>query len=578
MSNDDVQSVNLNKSPRPKSNTAKRIEQTVFFKPKVAQTAVITKQDIRQTLDPALFAVKDVRCRDNGENTDTAEISIVYQNTRGLRTKIDDFYVSVCDTEFDIIILTETWLNDQICSPQLFGTNYTVYRNDRDPESTGKKRGGGVLIAVSNRLSSSRISVEVQCEVEQLWVNIDGGCRTICLGTVYLPPDVSSSISAIEKHIDSALAVSKNLQPPDFHLIFGDFNQPGLSWKCSPSGKLYVDPVYSTSTTAGSALVDGMTVLNMEQINPVSNVYGRTLDLVFANGNAIGYCVITEAAEPLTNADEHHPPLLANLRCPSLVKFNDLVDGRAFDFYRADFPGLNLALQRIDWSILDVDDVDEAVHLFNQTLTSLFCTYVPKPKEKHKPPWSNHRLRVLKRKRATALKRYSRSRNVSTKLDFTSASSRYRNYNRELYSIYVKRKQYDLRRNPKKFWSFVNEKRKESGLPAKMFLGEQSSSRLEDTCGLFAHQFSSVFGDCDVTTEDIEDAIKLVPENLCHIRIFYVIPPVNAAIRVERSVSREGGNVLTRARLPGNARGFWRTAFFWSWLTDDQETLTLDVV
>ncbi|XP_053686381.1 uncharacterized protein LOC128735925 [Sabethes cyaneus] len=453
------------------------------------------------------------------QNEDATGIIIFYQNIRGLRTKVDDFFVSVCDTEFDVIILTETWLNDQICSPQLFGTSYNVYRNDRDAESTGKKRGGGVLIAVSNRISSSRTSSNVECEIEQLWVDIAAGCRTIRLGAVYLPPDVSSSVIAIEKHINSALAVSENLQPHDFHLIFGDFNQPSLLWKRAHNGKLYVDPEYSAYTTANSALVDGMTVLGMEQINHVSNAYGRTLDLVFANGSAIDFCDIAEAAEPLTNADEHHPPLLVNMRCPSLARFSELTDGREFDFHRADFRGLNLALQGIDWSFLDGTDINEAVNLFNQTVTSLFNAYVPKPKVKHKPPWSNCRLRVLKRKKANALKRYSRCRNASTKLDFTSASSRYRNYNRHLYSVYVKRKQNDLRQNPKKFWSFVNEKRKESGLPAKMFLGEQSSSGLEDTCGLFAQQFSSVFTDSDVSTEEIEDAIKLVPENLCCINI-----------------------------------------------------------
>ena len=72
------------------------------------------------------------------------------------------------------MVLTETWLNDEILSQQLFGNGYSVYRNDRDPTSTGKNRGGGVLIAVSKRLSSTTSLIQVAQHIEQLWVKIDG--------------------------------------------------------------------------------------------------------------------------------------------------------------------------------------------------------------------------------------------------------------------------------------------------------------------------------------------------------------------------------------------------------------------
>ena len=70
-------------------------------------------------------------------------ISILYQNVRGLRTKVDEFFVAVSDVQYDVIVLTETWLNECFHSAQLFG-DYHVYRCDRNPLSTGKSRGGGV--------------------------------------------------------------------------------------------------------------------------------------------------------------------------------------------------------------------------------------------------------------------------------------------------------------------------------------------------------------------------------------------------------------------------------------------------
>lgn len=55
---------------------------------------------------------------------------IYYQNVRGLRTKIDDFFLAVSEALYDIIVLTETWLDEKIYSAQLFGNTYNVYRND----------------------------------------------------------------------------------------------------------------------------------------------------------------------------------------------------------------------------------------------------------------------------------------------------------------------------------------------------------------------------------------------------------------------------------------------------------------
>ncbi|XP_058813429.1 uncharacterized protein LOC131677318 [Topomyia yanbarensis] len=69
-----------------------------------------------------------------------SQLKMYYQNVRGLRTKIDELFVAASDAEHDVIILTETWLNDEINSLQLFGPRYSVYRNDRDPIAAGKKR------------------------------------------------------------------------------------------------------------------------------------------------------------------------------------------------------------------------------------------------------------------------------------------------------------------------------------------------------------------------------------------------------------------------------------------------------
>ena len=151
---------------------------------------------------------------------------------------MDELLIAVSDAEHDVIILTETWLNDEINSLQLFGPIYNVFRNDRDQAISGKTRGGGVLIAVSNKLASKQRTCPI-LDLEQLWVNIRYGEMNICVGGVYLPPDLSSDANVIQKHIDSARAVANSLDPHSINLIFGDYNQPGLVWIQHPLAMLY---------------------------------------------------------------------------------------------------------------------------------------------------------------------------------------------------------------------------------------------------------------------------------------------------------------------------------------------------
>lgn len=124
----------------------------------------------------------------NAQTPRRSSIGFYYQNVRGLRSKIDNFFTATSDAAYDVIILTETWLNDHIPSPLLFGQAYSVYRKDRDPIRTGKSRGGGVLVAVSNKLASWLSPVKVDESLEQLWVCVSFGELTIYVGVLYLWP------------------------------------------------------------------------------------------------------------------------------------------------------------------------------------------------------------------------------------------------------------------------------------------------------------------------------------------------------------------------------------------------------
>lgn len=52
------------------------------------------------------------------------KLNVYYQNARGMRTKTNIFYRNVCSNNYDIILLTETWLVDGIADSELFDCRY----------------------------------------------------------------------------------------------------------------------------------------------------------------------------------------------------------------------------------------------------------------------------------------------------------------------------------------------------------------------------------------------------------------------------------------------------------------------
>lgn len=62
-----------------------------------------------------------------------SKIKIFYQNVRGLKTKTNIFFSNMLTCEYDIIILCESWLADDVLDSELFSDRYLVYRRDRDP-------------------------------------------------------------------------------------------------------------------------------------------------------------------------------------------------------------------------------------------------------------------------------------------------------------------------------------------------------------------------------------------------------------------------------------------------------------
>lgn len=119
----------------------------------------------------------------------SSHVSIYYQNVRGLRSKTTSFRLSMLANDWDVVALTETWLNESVSSAELFPHSYQVFRRDRCTLSTGLSRGGGVLIAVASHINVTRLFHLENCG-ENIWLKLEfGNKRRIIISNVYFPPN-----------------------------------------------------------------------------------------------------------------------------------------------------------------------------------------------------------------------------------------------------------------------------------------------------------------------------------------------------------------------------------------------------
>lgn len=131
-----------------------------------------------------------------------------YQNIRGLRTKIKDFYLSTLSCDHDIIALTETNLCLSVNDAELFDTGeFMVYRVDRSPSNSIHGSGGGVLIAVRSFLASEKVIVPGTENVEVIFVKVNVGGRNIYVCCMYIP-----SNSPVAVYVSYAAAIEKFFQ------------------------------------------------------------------------------------------------------------------------------------------------------------------------------------------------------------------------------------------------------------------------------------------------------------------------------------------------------------------------------
>ena len=113
-------------------------------------------------------------------------LKIAHLNTRSLPKHLDEFKILVADNPFDVICLSETWLNSTWSDNELHIDGYNIIRRDRDDS----QRGGTAIYYSTNFMARQRSDLSIP-DIETVWLELTLPNRKktlIC--SLYKPPDL----------------------------------------------------------------------------------------------------------------------------------------------------------------------------------------------------------------------------------------------------------------------------------------------------------------------------------------------------------------------------------------------------
>lgn len=424
-----------------------------------------------------------------------ANLTIYYQNCRGLRTKTTSFYRNVSLNNYDIILLTETWLLDGLLDSELFDDRYLVFRADRNYARTGQKKGGGVALAVLRKYPVTH-NPNWHSSAEDIWVTVELRNSkhlvklNICVLYLCEQKRGYSFYDQLNNFCNKLSTVVDTL-PDEKFLVVGDFNMSDIQWLHSDLGlqpSNVVDP-------RKLEFINHLNHCNLRQFNVNKNSFDGILDLVLCNE----FVSVSLCPYPLTLEDPYHPSLII---LPSFVELHALAIPKrtVFCYSRADYDTICKHLTEVDWkTILNEGSIDDAIDYFYSTLYKLRDQFIPTRVVKNGkyPPWYNIPLiKTIKEKHKylSKFKIYGNKSDIDT---FKLFRERVKTAEASCYKDYLIKIEKLIHSNPKMFWSFIKSKRSTSTYPATMIYLDQSSDTGPGICNLFSNYFRTTFLDPD---------------------------------------------------------------------------------
>lgn len=175
-----------------------------------------------EAIAPPLASPPPSTCRNQTSPAVESQLTIYYQNVRGIRTKLDSLRTTIPLFSCDLFAFTETWLFAGVFTPEIGFSDHDVFRCDRSVSTSNYSRGGGVLLAVRRNLRCSQINTR-NSTIEHVCVKFKLHSELIIIGNFYIPPYAS-----IHQYTEMCQILEDLvfLFPLAKIIVLGDFNMP----------------------------------------------------------------------------------------------------------------------------------------------------------------------------------------------------------------------------------------------------------------------------------------------------------------------------------------------------------------
>ena len=286
------------------------------------------------------------------------QLSFMHLNTQSMTTTFDDLYHIIQRYEFDVVMLSETWLKD---NPQLLShvsiPGYASEFRNRD-----KIKGGGVGAYIKENVKyKKRKDIESKYpEMEHLWLEIQGRNKNsrLLIGTIYRSTTILTTqlwLTQMENML-SDLSTSWD----GLLIITGDLNIDILKPN-APLTKQYINLLYMFNLTQ-----------HMEKATRVTCVSESLIDHIISNNpKRVTYTDVL----PCSNVSDHDAPYAClNIRVERFVpRLKIIRNERGFkeEEYIRDFASLPFGIIEV------VDDPEEKLEMFTNLITECIERHAP---------------------------------------------------------------------------------------------------------------------------------------------------------------------------------------------------------
>ena len=272
----------------------------------------------------------------------------MYLNARSLVSKLCELEILLNDYDPDLVLITETWCNNDITNAMLSIAGYFIdpdLRVDRNDTLNGI--GGGLMVYVKNSLIVKPVNQE---SAFNMFTQFEIICKddirsSLVITLVYRPPSAP---------LENTNELCKLLEKSGPNSLFiGDFNFPSIDW------------IYETSDNKSINFLQCTKDLNYEQfVDFQTHIRGNILDLVLTNRPE--NILSVESIGNLANSD-HSIILTEVLFNPKINKSTELVQ----DWKNGDCEGLACFLKNVEWTRnMENKSAEEAWTFFKTSITS----------------------------------------------------------------------------------------------------------------------------------------------------------------------------------------------------------------